>query len=488
MAMQDSTTATKRRRPQLGVDAAHPLPPDSGRPAAPLVNRRGLTFWSQWLAAMLVLHLLLWQLAAVHAGAFSEDYRLLGALTVLGSPYCYSLLQVYHKRHTLAQGLGRLMVAWLLLAGGLLALLELVGQLADFSAAFLRDWLLLGLVVQALSQALLYGLFRRLARRLRRERRAVVVGSGRTAQALADQLRSRQITLRGLVTCDATDAPVPDLRLLGTLGELDEIIEREGIRRVYLALPRELQGRIEGLYRELLNLPVDVIWVPDLTHLPLLNPSYSAIGPLPALYLNETLASSHPAASLAKTLMERCLAALALVPLAPLLLTIAVAVKLSSPGPVLFRQQRHGWNGRIIEIWKFRTMYQHPDDQVRQASRHDPRVTPVGRLLRRTSLDELPQLYNVLRGDMALVGPRPHAVLHNLYYCERIQAYAARHRIKPGITGLAQVNGHRGETETLEKMQQRVAADLAYINRWSFWLDLKILCKTPFTLLSRDIY
>ena len=133
-------------------------------------------------------------------------------------------------------------------------------------------------------------------------------------------------------------------------------------------------------------------------------------------------------------------------------------------------------------------MYQHQDDQVRQASRHDPRVTPVGRLLRRSSLDELPQLFNVLRGDMALVGPRPHAVLHNLYYSERIQAYMARHRIKPGITGLAQVNGHRGETETLEKMEQRVAADLAYINRWSFWLDLKILCKTPFTLLSRDIY
>lgn len=487
MAMQECRSTT-RPTPWPGVDASHPLPLDIGRPAAPMVNRRGLTFWAQWTAAMLVLGLLLWQIAEVHAGKFSEEYRLLGALTLLGSPYCYSLLQVYHKRHTLAQGLGRLMVAWLLLAGGLLALLELVGQLADFSAAFLRDWLLLGLVGQALSQSLLFWLFRRLARRLRRERRAVIIGAGRAAQVLAEQLRSRQVTLRGVVTCDATDAPVSDLRLLGTLDDLAEIIEREGVRRVYLALPREAQGQLEGLYRELLNLPVDVIWVPDLEQLPLLNPSYSAIGPLPALYLNETLASSHPAASLAKTLMERCLAALALVPLAPLLLTIAMAVKLSSPGPVLFRQQRHGWNGRIIEIWKFRTMYQHPDDQVRQATRLDPRVTPIGRLLRRSSLDELPQLFNVLRGDMALVGPRPHAVLHNLYYSDRIQAYMARHRIKPGITGLAQVNGHRGETETLEKMQKRVAADLAYINRWSFWLDLKILCKTPFTLLSRDIY
>lgn len=487
MAMQEChSTARPITRP--GMDTPHPLPLDIGQPGVPVVNRRGLTFWSQWTTAMLVLQLLLWQLTEVHAGKFSEEYRLLGALTLLGSPYCYSLLQVYHKRHDLPQGLGRLMVAWLLLTGGLLALLELVGQLDDFSAAFLRDWLILGLFIQMPSQALLYGVFRRVTRRLRRERRAVIIGSGPAAQTLADQLRNRQVTLRGLVACDASDSPLPGLRLLGTLDELAEIIEREGIRRVYLALPRELQGRLEGLYGELLNLPVDVIWVPDLAHLPLLNPSYSAIGPLPALYLNETLMSSQPAASLAKTVVERCLAALALVLLAPLLLLIAVAVKLSSPGPVLFRQQRHGWNGRIIEIWKFRTMYQHQDDQVRQASRHDPRVTPVGRLLRRSSLDELPQLFNVLRGDMALVGPRPHAVLHNLYYSERIQAYMARHRIKPGITGLAQVNGHRGETETLEKMQQRVAADLAYINRWSFWLDLKILCKTPFTLLSRDIY
>src|SRR5690606_24141364 len=196
----------------------------------------------------------------------------------------------------------------------------------------------------------------------------------------------------------------------------------------------------------LLNLPVDVVWVPDLSQLPLLNPSYSSIGPLPALYLNESLISSHPAAQLAKTLVERGLAVLALVALAPLLLLIGAAVKLSSPGPVLFRQQRHGRNGRIIEIWKFRTMYQHAGDPARQAPGPAPRVTPVGRLLRGGSPDAVPRRCNVLRGAMALVGPRPRAVLHTPSHRERIQTYMGRHRIAPGVTGLAQVSGLRGET------------------------------------------
>jgi putative colanic acid biosynthesis UDP-glucose lipid carrier transferase len=486
MAMQEAVT--RRPAPWLDTDAVHPLPPASSRPNPASRYRRGTTFWSQWLAAMLLLGLLLWALAEAHAGAFAEEYRLLGALTLLGSPYSHALLQPYHKRHDLPHGLARLLAAWLLLAGTVLAVLALVGDLDAFSPAFLRDWLLLGLLVQALSQSVLYNLSRRFTRRLRRERRALIVGSGPTATALAGELRRSRVPLRGQITCEASDAPVADLRLLGSLEHLAEIIEREGIRRVYLALPWQDQTRVEALYQALLDLPVDVVWVPDLQHLPLLNPSCSTIGALPALYLNETLASSRPGAFLIKSLVERSLAATALLALTPLLLAIALAVKLSSPGPVLFRQQRHGWNGRVIEIWKFRTMYQHEDDQLRQATRHDPRVTPVGRFLRRSSLDELPQLFNVLRGDMALVGPRPHAVLHNLYYSELIHAYMARHRTRPGLTGLAQVNGFRGETETLEKMRMRVAADLAYINRWSFWLDLKILCKTPFTLLSRDIY
>jgi putative colanic acid biosynthesis UDP-glucose lipid carrier transferase len=156
--------------------------------------------------------------------------------------------------------------------------------------------------------------------------------------------------------------------------------------------------------------------------------------------------------------------------------------------PVLFKQLRHGWNGEVIKVWKFRSMRVHQDTRVEQATRDDPRVTPFGRFIRRTSIDELPQLFNVLLGDMSLVGPRPHAIAHNDYYADKITAYMARHRIKPGITGLAQISGARGETETIDKMAKRVEFDLKYISNWSVWLDIKILFKTPLSLVSKDIY
>jgi putative colanic acid biosynthesis UDP-glucose lipid carrier transferase len=220
----------------------------------------------------------------------------------------------------------------------------------------------------------------------------------------------------------------------------------------------------------------------------LLNHSVREINGLPLITLSESPLMLETQA-LCKALLDKVVAAAMLVLLSPLLLAIALAVRLSSPGPVIFRQKRHGWDGRIIEVWKFRSMYVHRSDGVvEQAQRHDLRVTPVGRLIRRTSLDELPQLFNVVQGHMSLVGPRPHAIEHNDFYSSHIRSYMLRHRIKPGITGLAQVRGLRGETETIEKMLRRVEADLEYINRWSVWLDIKILLKTPLTLLSKDIY
>ncbi|MCY1510119.1 UDP-glucose:undecaprenyl-phosphate glucose-1-phosphate transferase [compost metagenome] len=231
-----------------------------------------------------------------------------------------------------------------------------------------------------------------------------------------------------------------------------------------------------------------MVWIPDLQSLKLLNHSVSDIDGLAAINLNESPLTSYPTAALTKAALDRSVALLAILLLSPLLLGTSLAVKLSSPGPVLFKQKRHGWNGKVIKVWKFRSMRVHADAHVKQATREDPRITRVGRFIRRTSIDELPQLFNVLQGRMSLVGPRPHAVAHNDYYTGKIDAYMARHRIKPGITGLAQISGSRGETETIDKMERRVELDLAYINNWSIWLDLKILIKTPFTLLSKDIY
>jgi putative colanic acid biosynthesis UDP-glucose lipid carrier transferase len=172
------------------------------------------------------------------------------------------------------------------------------------------------------------------------------------------------------------------------------------------------------------------------------------------------------------------------------MLLAAIAVKITSRGPILFRQKRHGWDGQILEVFKFRSMHVHEetDGHITQATKDDERVTPVGSFIRLTSIDELPQLFNVLGGSMSLVGPRPHAIAHNDFYKGEIRAYMLRHRIKPGLTGLAQVNGCRGETDTMDKMQSRVNYDLEYINNWSIWLDLEILFKTIFVLFDKNAY
>ena len=246
---------------------------------------------------------------------------------------------------------------------------------------------------------------------------------------------------------------------------------------------------IETLYKKLLDKNVDIIWAPDIFALKLLNHGVREVAGVPLLTLSESPMANEGRA-LAKAIMDYSIASLMLISLSPILIATAIAIKLTSPGPVFYKQKRHGWDSRVIEVWKFRSMIMHQEDgdKVSQATREDARITQVGRFIRRTSIDELPQLFNVLNGSMSLVGPRPHALQHNAYYSEHIKSYMIRHRLKPGITGFAQVNGCRGETDCVEKMEKRVSYDIDYINRWSIWLDLAILIKTPFTLFGKDIY
>lgn len=455
-----------------------------------MTNRRGLTFWAQWLVAMCITNLLLSAIVIWHYGELPSEYRVLGVLTILCSVPCYAALQVYHKRHRLISGLGRLLAGWSLLLGGLMTVAFATKTINLYTPELVLSWAVLGYCVQALTYVPLHFITRLHSRRLRRDRLSLIVGTGPLACELAEKLsHPSRVPLAGLVATDASGTGAETcLPILGHLGELREIIERDHIRRVYIALPLGEVAHIEPLYIDLLDMSVDVVWIPDFGSMLLLNQSISEIEHIPAIYLNESPISSHPAALFAKEAMERSLALIALLLLSPLMVAVAIAVKRSSPGPIFFKQERHGWNGEVIRVWKFRSMRVHDDKDVRQATRHDDRVTPVGRFIRRTSIDELPQLFNVVLGEMALVGPRPHAVSHNIYYTDKIRAYMARHRIKPGITGLAQITGHRGETETIEKMEQRVNQDLRYINHWSLWLDVKILIKTPFTLLSKNIY
>lgn len=434
--------------------------------------------------------LLLLSLASFKSGNIEPQYRILAIVALLLSVPVYSLLRVYYKQHGCLIGTARLYAAWSLLLGILTVLAFATKTSELYSREVIISWALLGFIVQAGTFLPLHMLARRYHQELQAQRTSLIIGTGELAQNLADKLvRGRNEPMLGLVSAD--DQPQANNGLypiIGNLAHLRELIATHKIRCLYLALPLDAAQQIESLYIDLLDANVDVIWMPDLNSLMLLNHSVSEIGGMPAIHLNESPLTAYPTAAVSKAIMDRTLALLGILVLAPLLIGIAIAVKLSSPGPVLFKQLRHGWNGQLIKVWKFRSMRLHADAEVKQATRNDERITRIGRFIRRTSIDELPQLFNVLRGDMSLVGPRPHAVAHNNYYTGKIVAYMARHRIKPGITGLAQISGLRGETDTLDKMERRVEYDIAYINNWSLWLDIKILIKTPFTLLARDIY
>lgn len=454
-------------------------------------SRRGLTFWLQWSISITTVITLLLCLALFEAGEVTMPYRILALFTLLGSVPVYSIMKVYHKNHHYLSGLGRLLGAWLILLSGLIVMAYITQTIQMFSRKLTITWAVSAIIIQALIYITLHTLSLRYQEKLKNERISIIIGNNELAQSLAEKLvRYRNEPLIGLVSAD-DEYSSPNNGLYPTIGNIShlrELVKEHKIRRLYIALPAHETDKVEHLYVDLLDANIDVIWIPDLQSMLLLNHSVNSIEGMPAIYLNESPLTAYPAGALIKSLMDRSVALLCIILLSPILITTAFAVKISSSGPIIFKQKRHGWNGKIIRVWKFRSMRIHNDEEVKQATRQDPRITNVGKFIRRTSIDELPQLFNVLRGEMSLVGPRPHAVAHNNYYTDKIIAYMARHRVKPGITGLAQISGCRGETETIEKMAERIKYDLEYINQWSIWLDIKILIRTPFTLLSKDIY
>ncbi|CAG2161205.1 undecaprenyl-phosphate glucose phosphotransferase [Cupriavidus numazuensis] len=266
-------------------------------------------------------------------------------------------------------------------------------------------------------------------------------------------------------------------------------IRTQQIHELWLALPLSQEPMILDFVNEFRDELINIRFMPDLHSVVLFDSGVIDLIGMHAINLAASPLPQH--AVLQKDIFDRLFAAAALIGLAPVLLSVALAVKLSSPGPVLFRQKRKGADGRVFTIYKFRSMRVHAEEAgtLTQAKRHDPRITRVGAFLRRTSLDELPQFFNVLRGDMSVVGPRPHALEHDDQYSKLVSGYMQRYRIKPGITGWAQVNGYRGETDRLEKMEGRIACDLYYLGNWSFALDMRIIVATIFKgLIHRNAY
>lgn len=269
---------------------------------------------------------------------------------------------------------------------------------------------------------------------------------------------------------------------------LEKYITENEIREMWIALPFRDETRVRKLLFELRHISVSIKFIPDIFGFRLLNQEMSEIAGIPIIQLNGTPIQGIN--RLIKEIEDKLIALIILSLIWPILILVAVAIKLESKGPILFKQIRNGWDGKKIKVYKFRSMYVHNEgDKIKQATKNDKRITKVGAFIRKTSLDELPQFINVLQGRMSIVGPRPHVISQNEEYKDQVDFYMQRHRVKPGITGWAQVCGYRGETDTLEKMSKRVEYDLYYIENWSLFFDLKIIFLTIFKgFINKNAY
>ena len=318
---------------------------------------------------------------------------------------------------------------------------------------------------------------------------AVIAGANDLGRKLAERLNDPMLGVRFAGFFDDRAAGrlsnLPEAQNLGALSRLADYARAQRVDVIYIALPMASQPRILRLLEDLRDTTASIYFVPDIFVSDLIQARVDSIAGLPVVAVCETPFYGFNGA--VKRLSDVVLASLILLLIAPLLAAIAIGVKRSSPGPILFKQRRYGVDGRKIVVYKFRSMTVAEDgDVVRQATRNDSRITKFGAFLRRTSLDELPQFINVLQGRMSVVGPRPHAVAHNELYRKLIRGYMIRHKVKPGITGLAQVNGLRGETDTVDKMKARIDYDLTYLRNWSLLLDLQIILKTVVVVLGKD--
>jgi len=370
----------------------------------------------------------------------------------------------------------------------LLGIAYLIKISSEYSRGWMLVWFGLNFFALALGRYLAnrvifrwisYGIF---------ARNIVVYGSGEIAQKLIESFSSDFFRTRVCGVFDDLDGSAsPSVVTAGGLSQLLAFCQVNPVDEVLIALPLKEEKRIASLVRELSVLPIDIRLCADMVGFALRPKGVATHGRVSVLEIERRPLDGW--GPVFKAIEDRVVAGLMLIGLLPLFLIVAAAIKLDTPGPVFFRQRRHGFNHNIFMVWKFRTMTVAEDGAaVVQAKRDDERVTKVGRWLRRTSLDEIPQLFNVLSGEMSLVGPRPHAIAHNEYYSSLLGTYASRHKVKPGITGWAQVNGLRGETDTPEKMSKRVEYDLQYIENWSLWFDIKILLLTPYSLFSRNAF
>jgi len=383
----------------------------------------------------------------------------------------------------------RLTAGWGLVIAVLLVLGLSTDMLREFDPNLLAAWAIATPLAQTAVHLLTPWVLPKLVA-LRREQVAIVIGANELGRALARQLTADPIS-QTRVTAFFDDRETSrigselEAPVCGYLTGVADFVRANRIDQIYIALPMASQPRILKLLDQLRDTTASIFFVPDIFMYDIIQARVDTVVGMPVVAVCET--PFHGTTGLIKRLSDMVMASVAIVAAAPIMVAAAIAVKVTSPGPVLFRQRRYGLDGQEILVWKFRSMRVQEDGAVvTQATRGDDRVTPVGAFLRRTSIDELPQFFNVLQGRMSVVGPRPHAVAHNESYRKLIKGYMIRHKVKPGITGWAQVNGARGETDTIDKMRRRIDFDLEYLRNWSLRLDLLIVWKTVWQALRGD--
>ena len=423
----------------------------------------------------------------IYVGSWGMEgvYALLIGLVVLLNVFLFQQFALYRtwRGNSLYQEIGSVSLAWItvLLLTTAYVFVNKVGIL--YSRGWMGMWAILGWTNLVITRVAVRLVQRQLRIYGYNSRSVVIVGDIEFSLRVANHvLVSPWIGFKIIGLFSNQIVPWPNsssaIPVLGRIVDLQVYVQQTGVDQIWLTLPLREEVAIKNLLHDLRHCTADIRFIPDIFAFQLLNHSISEIAGFPVIDLSITPMVGINNAI--KTLQDFVLAPIALLLVGPLLILIALAIKIGSPGPVIFRQPRMGMDGRIFTVFKFRTMFVHREEQgtITQASRSDVRVTRLGAFLRRFSLDELPQLINVLRGEMSLVGPRPHAIQHNELYKDAVQRYMLRHKVKPGMTGWAQVNGWRGESDTLEKMQKRVEFDLYYIEHWSLGFDLWILVLT----------
>jgi len=415
----------------------------------------------------------------IDLSSLSSNYILLQGLTCLTMVGVSSWMYSQWRGGELPAMAGRAALSWIISWGLALVWLVLSKSAEGFSRIWLVSWLVFTIPLLCICRVFAYMALRHLAKNGYSKRTVVLIDDGLIRKRVEDRADHSSWTGYQLV---GSISP-------SKISEIESYVRGFRPDEIWISITLNDAPPIEEILHVLRHATADVRLILDFNNVQLMNHGSSVIMGYPMLDISHS--PMRGVNVIVKALLDYVFSFLILLLISPLLLLIAIAIRIESKGSIIFKQQRHGWNGKLITVYKFRSMYtdQVPGNVVVQATKNDPRITKLGAFLRRTSLDELPQFINVLQGRLSVVGPRPHAVSHNELYKELVPRYMLRHKVKPGITGWAQINGYRGETNTIDKMQKRVEYDLHYIENWSLWLDCYIILMTVFKgFLNENAY